>query len=84
MPEYGKFALVPLEAEEVEDEGIHDLVWQSILLIEQYADEERVGPRVVHVCELEQGGARVEHWDGDLREYGADDDRFPKCARSAL
>ncbi len=31
------------EADEMEDERIHDFVWKCILFVNQHADEERVG-----------------------------------------
>lgn len=43
MPEDGHLTLVPLESEEVEDEGVDNLVREGVLLVEKDADEETVG-----------------------------------------
>lgn len=43
MPKDRHLALVPLESEEVEDEGVDDLVREGVLLVEKDADEETVG-----------------------------------------
>lgn len=43
MPKDGHLTLVPLESEEVEDEGVDNLVREGVLLVEKDADEETVG-----------------------------------------
>ncbi len=50
VPEHGELLRVAgaarfvrvREADEVEDEGVDDFVWQRVLLVEQHANEERV------------------------------------------
>ena len=61
MPQNGQLLLLLLadasyslhtsvrQSNEVEYKGVHDLVRQCVLLVEQYTDEERIGTGVVHV-----------------------------------
>jgi hypothetical protein len=49
MPQHRQLVLAcPTEwrvrqPDEVEDQGVNDLVWQGVLLVEQDTDEERIG-----------------------------------------
>lgn len=58
------------EPDEVEDEGIDDLVRQRILLVEQDANEERMGAGVVHAGEVSNSCTRVNHRDRRLGKDG--------------
>lgn len=55
VPEDGHDAGIALEADEVEDEGVDDLVGERVLFVEQHSDEETVG-----TCEM-----------GDVRKQSA-------------
>lgn len=64
MPKNGHLTLVPLESEEVEDEGVDNLVREGVLLVEKDADEETVG-----TCSRRTGsifGADGRLWKGVL------------------
>jgi hypothetical protein len=43
VPEDGHNAGIALEAEEVEDKGVNNLVGEGVLLVEEDTDEKRVG-----------------------------------------
>lgn len=47
--------------DEVEHESVDDLVRQSVLLVQQDADEERVGTSIVHLGQVRDGRSRVDH-----------------------
>lgn len=64
MPKDGHLALVPLESEEVEDEGVDNLVREGVLLVEKDANEETVG-----TCSCRSSsifGAHEGLWKGAL------------------
>ncbi|RNA30906.1 hypothetical protein BpHYR1_017137 [Brachionus plicatilis] len=58
----------------VVDNGIHHPVRQSVLLVQENADKNRIGARVLHLGNFEQSSGRVEHGNGAFGHYAADDD----------
>lgn len=56
MPEDRHDSRIPLEPNEVEHKGVDNFVGEGVLLVEENADEERVGSGVVHFGEFEEGG----------------------------
>ena len=73
MPQHGQLARVAAEATEVIDDRVDDLVRHGVLLVEQDAEEEAVGARVVHVGQLGDGGGRVQDRHRHLDEHARDD-----------
>jgi hypothetical protein len=43
VPEDGHLPRIPLESDKVENEGVDDFIRQSVLFVEEHADEETVG-----------------------------------------
>lgn len=85
MPQNGDVLLgLVLEAHEVEDKRIDDLVGQGVLLVDKDSQEQGVGAGIVHVGQADDGRAGVEHGDRDLAEDRADNGRFLQGAGAGL
>ena len=84
VPQDGELALLVAEAEKVEDDSVNHPVRERVLLIQEYAEEDGVGPGVLHFGDLEHARARMEDGDRVLGEDGADDDGLSEGAITGL
>jgi len=84
VPEHGHLPLLVLEADEVEHEGVNHTEGECVLLVQEDADEEAVDSRILHLHDLEQRGARVQHGDADLGDHTANDGCLAEGAISGL
>lgn len=84
VPKDGQVTLVRLEAHKVKDQGVDDLVGESILFVDKGLDEDRRGAGVVHFAEMEESGGGVENGNGDASKDGANNLGLLESAGPAL
>lgn len=82
---------IPTEPQEVENQRVNDLEWQSVLLLEKRLDEDiccatTLGPLGRLLCrdvaKSLQRCRRVKHWDRNSCENSRDNVRFSQSAHS--
>ena len=83
VPEDGQGAGVGDKVYKVGEHSVDHVIRGGVLLVQECPQEDAVGSAVLHLGNLEDGRARVEHGDAGLGQGAGDDEGLAEGAASA-